>query len=47
MCAVASGSWGGRRPSLAPYVAVTGTTGGGAVGGAKIGFAPLKLASRH
>jgi len=22
------GSWGGQRPSLAPYVAVTGPTGG-------------------
>jgi len=28
MCAVASGSWGGQRPSLASYVAVTGPTGG-------------------
>jgi 2,4-dienoyl-CoA reductase-like NADH-dependent reductase (Old Yellow Enzyme family) len=32
---------GGRRPSLAPYVALTGTRGGAtAVGGRQVGFAP-------
>jgi hypothetical protein len=45
MCAVASGSggsWGGQRPSLAAYVAVTGPTGGPAAPpeGGNAGYPP-------
>ncbi len=42
MCAVASGSWGGQRPSLASYVAVTGPTDGAPAPpeGGNVGYPP-------
>ena len=44
MCAVASGSWGGPRPSIGEYVTGTGPTRGRAVPeGVHVDYPPFML----